>query len=482
MLQFATIFRILGVMSAFFGLAIAVPWALGCLTGDPSAKGLGISSACALGLGVILLVTTPKEVREISHREGFLIVTLTWLLAAALGALPYLFCGISDSVTDAFFEAMSGFTTTGSTVFSGLDAMPHAILLWRSISQWLGGMGMILLSIAILPLLGVGGMQLFKAETPGPVADKIRPRVRDTAARLWGIYLFFTLSEAFILMGLGLSPFDALCHSFTTLSTGGFSTHDASVGFYQSAAVDWVVTLFMLAGGINFVLYFRLLSGRWRTLTRESELKFFALLLATACLLTVVILRLATDHDWFDAARYGVFQVVSVITTTGFGTNDFEGWPFLLQAILLTVMFTGAMAGSTSGGMKSVRVVLLFKQGFQQLRLMVHPHAVTRVRLSGHTVAPEIIYAIWGFFFLYLVVFTVASIALAGLGLDLITATTAVITSLNNVGPGLGVVGPTETFAPLPAAAKWVLSFCMLLGRLELYTVLVLLLPDYWKR
>ncbi|HBB41180.1 MAG: potassium transporter [Nitrospirae bacterium CG18_big_fil_WC_8_21_14_2_50_70_55] len=481
MLQFAIIFRILGVMAAFFGLAMAVPWAYGALTGDPSATGLGIASLCGLGLALILLATTPNKTPEISHREGFVIVTLTWLLAATLGALPYLFCGLTRSPTDAFFEAMSGFTTTGSTIFSGLDAMPHAILLWRAITQWLGGMGMIVLSIAILPLLGVGGMQLFKAETPGPVADKLSPRVRDTAARLWGIYTFLTLAETAILIALHLSPFDAVCHSLATLATGGFSTHDASVGFYQSAAVDWVVTLFMLAGGINFVLHYRILAGRWRTLQGDSELKFFALLFSGACLLTVVALRVA-GHTWGSAARFGIFQVASVITTSGFATADYALWPFVTQGVLLTVMFTGAMAGSTCGGIKSVRILLLFKQGFQQLRHLVHPHAVTQVRLSGRTVDPEIVHEIWGFFFLYLLVLVIASLALTSLGIDLITATTAVITAMGNVGPGLGMVGPSHTFAALPGAAKWILSLCMLLGRLELYTVLVLFLPEFWRR
>ncbi len=482
MLQFATVFRILGVMSAFFGVAMAVPWAFGHLTGDPSATGLGIAAACALGLALILLATTPKEAREVSHREGFLIVTLTWLLAATLGALPYLFCGLTESVTDAFFEAMSGFTTTGSTIFSGLDSMPRAILLWRAITQWLGGMGMILLSIAILPLLGVGGMQLFKAETPGPVADKIRPRVRDTAARLWGIYTFFTVVETFCLMVAGVPFYDALCHSLTTLPGGGFSTHDASIAYFHSAAVDTIVTCFMLAGGINFVLYFRLLSGRWWTIPRESELKFFALLFLSACTATILSIHATHYPHWGEAIRYGVFQVATCITTTGFATADYATWPHLPQGILMLLMVSGAMAGSTSGAMKDVRVLLLFKQGFQQLRQMVHPHAVTRVRLSGRTVAPEILHAIWGFFFLYLAVLALASLALAALHMDLVSAVTAVITAMGNCGPGLGAVGPSHTFEALPATAKWILSLCMLLGRLELYTVLVLFLPEYWRK
>ena len=482
MIHAAVIVRILGLMSALFGVAIGLPWLYAQVTGDATARGLGLAASVAFGLAAILLITAPRDSREISHREGFLIVTLTWCLAAGLGTLPYLFTATTGSVTDAFFEAMSGFTTTGSTVFSALDEMPRPVLLWRSISQWLGGMGMILLSIAILPLLGVGGMQLFKAETPGPVADKIRPRVRDTAARLWGIYLLFTLCESSALIALDVPPFEAVCHSFTTMSTGGFSTHDASIAYYESAAVDAVITTFMLVGGINFVLYFRIASGGWRQIVRESELKFFAALFAAACAATVITLRVHTYDTWREAARYGVFQVASIITTTGYSTADFEAWPFLIQGTLIAVMFTGAMAGSTAGGMKSVRVLLLFKQGFQQLRMLIHPHAVTRVRLSGQTVAPEIMHAIWGFFFLYLITFGITTLALTGQGLDLITASTAVVTALNNVGPGLGNIGPAENFAPLPGATKWLLSLCMLLGRLEIYTVLVLFLPEYWRR
>ncbi|RMF81566.1 MAG: TrkH family potassium uptake protein [Nitrospirae bacterium] len=481
MLHLPTILRILGFMSAFYGAAMALPWAYGRLAGEEAA-GIGLAAACALGLGLILLVTMPRERREVSHREGFLIVTLTWLLAAGLGALPYLFTGTLHSVTDAFFEAMSGFTTTGSTVLSGLDRMPRSILLWRSLTQWLGGMGMILLSIAILPLLGVGGMQLFKAETPGPVTDKLRPRVRDTAARLWGIYATLTLAEVVCLKLAGVPLYDAVCHSLTTLPGGGFSTHDASIAYFHSAAVEAIVTVFMLAGGINFVLYYAAATGRWRTVLRDSELRFFALVFAGACALVVVNLRLTTYGGWAEAVRYGVFQVATCISTTGFATADYERWSHLPQVILITAMVTGAMAGSTSGALKEMRILVLLKRAGLQLRQLVHPHAVVRVHISGRAVDPEIVHGVWGFFFLYMLVLSIASMLLASLGLDYVTSVTAVITTMGNVGPGLGLVGPSETFAALPAAAKWVLSGCMLLGRLEIYTVLVLFLPEFWRR
>ena len=482
MIHAAVIFRILGLMSAFFAAAMAVPWLFAMATGAAVATGLGLACGVAAGLATILLAATPRAAQEISHREGFLIVTLTWLLAASLGALPYLFTGTTTSVTDAFFEAMSGFTTTGSTIFSGLDAMPHPILLWRAITQWLGGMGVVVLAIAILPLLGVGGMQLFHAEVPGPVVDKIRPRARDTALRLWQIYTLFTVCEIFALILCGVSPFDAVCHAFTTLPGGGFSTHDASIAYFDSAAVDGVITCFMVVGGINFALYFRLLAGRWRGLHRDSELRFFALVLIVATVMVVVNLRLSTYSGWGEAFRYGWFQVASSVTTTGFVTADYEGWHHLPQVILLTLMVTGAMAGSTSGALKEMRVLILLKQGVQQLRQLVHPHAVTRVHLSGQAIDPEIVHGVAGFFFLYCLVLSIASMALAALGLDYVTAVTAVITTMGNVGPGLGGVGPTETFEMLPALAKWVLAGCMLLGRLELYTVLLLFLPEYWRR
>lgn len=481
MIDLPVVFRTLGMMAAFFGVALGVPWVFALVSHDGSARAFGVALAVAGGSAAILLATTPRGRHEVSHREGFLIVTLTWCLAIALGALPYLFSGVTHSVTDAVFEATSGFTTTGSTVFSGLDGMPHPILLWRAITQWLGGMGMILLSIAILPLLGVGGMQLFKAEAPGPVADKIRPRVRDTAARLWGIYTLFTLAETLALLLLGVSPFDALCHSLTPLPGGGFSTHDASIAYFHSAGVDAVVSTFMIVGGINFVLYFRILAGRWRDIPRESELKFFALLLFSTCAATTISLRIATYGDWGSAIRYGVFQVASCISTSGFSTADYALWPHLPQLLLVIVMLTGAMTGSTSGAIKNMRVLVLFKQGYQQLRQLIHPHAVSQVRLSGKVVAPDIVHAIWGFFFLYLAVFAVASMLLTAFGMDLISATSAVITAMGNCGPGLGAVGPSHTFELLPAAAKWTLCACMVLGRLELYTVLVLFLPEYWR-
>jgi len=480
-MRIAGVCNIFGKLLIALSLCLLLPVPFSLYFGDGMERIFLLCAGTGAVAGGLLVALVPPD-DNLGFRDGYAVVTLAWCGLALLGALPFYFCGQGLSLIDCWFESMSGFTTTGSTILSGLDAMPRAILLWRAITQWLGGMGMILLSIAILPLLGVGGMQLFKAETPGPVADKIRPRVRDTAARLWGIYTFFTAAETLCLMVAGLPLYDALCHSLTTLPGGGFSTHDASIAYFHSAAVDAIVAAFMLTGGINFVLYFRLLSGRWRTIPRESELKFFLLLFLSACTATVVSIRLTTYDHWGEAIRYGVFQVATCITTTGFATADYATWPYLPQAVLVLLMLTGAMAGSTSGAMKDVRVLLLFKQGFQQLRHLVHPHAVTRVRISGRTVAPEIIHAIWGFFFLYLVVFAVASLALASLHMDLVSATTAVITAMGNCGPGLGVVGPSHTFEALPAAAKWILSACMLLGRLELYTVLVLFLPEYWRR
>ena len=477
------VFFLLGRLLTALSVSLLVPAVVAHFDGGQGLSAFLVSAAIAATAGIIL---ERRFVRggefTFGRQEAFVLVASAWAVATLVGTLPYVFLKGPGFLVNGIFESASGFTTTGASILPDVESESAALLLWRALTQWLGGMGIIVLGIAVLPKLAIGGMELLGAEAPGPVKEKLTPRLAQTGKALWGIYTIFTAAEIVILMSIGMGPLDAVAHSFATMATGGFSTHDTSVAYYDSAAVDGVVTVFMLVGGINFMIYFRVATEGWQRLLQESELKFFALLLATACLITVITLRLTVYPHWGEAVRFGVFQVASIISTTGFATADFEPWPYLIQAILITMMFTGAMAGSTSGAMKNVRVLLLFKQGFQQLRLLVHPHAVTRVRLSGQAVAPEIIHAIWGFFFLYLVVFAVATLCLAGEGLDLVTASTAVITAMGNVGPGLGEVGPMENFAALPAAAKWILSVCMLLGRLEIYTVLVLFLPEYWRR
>jgi trk system potassium uptake protein TrkH len=360
--------------------------------------------------------------------------------------------------------------------------MSHSILLWRSFTQWLGGMGIILLSIAILPLLGVGGMQLYKAEVPGPVTDKLRPRIRDTAKLLWKVYLLFTFLEFILLRAGGMTFFDAICHSFTTMAIGGFSTKNASIEAFNSVYIEGVITFFMFLAGVNFALHFQLLSGNGKALLRDNEFVFYVIILFASVICLMTGLMLFNGYDFVSALRYGSFQGVSIMTTTGYSSTNFGAWSYFGQYFLLMLMFIGGCAGSTAGGIKVLRIHLLLKQGYRELYRLIHPHAVSHIKFNGRKVSPEIMESIWGFFFLYILLFVIAGQIMSFLGLDTVTALSSVAASIGNVGPGLGTVGPYDNFSHLPTAGKWVLTSCMILGRLEIYTLLVLFLPEYWKK
>ena len=461
------------------GLPLLVNW----IYGEPHARGfiLSITITAISGLFMMLIFKRSRR-RDLTHREGFAIVALGWLSATFFGALPYLFTGSLDSLTDACFEAASGFTTTGSTVFLDIQKHPYGLLFWRSLTQWLGGMGIILLSLAILPFLGVGGMQLYKAEVPGPTADKLRPRISQTARILWEVYILFSAAEVLTLLLGGMNLFDALCHTFSTMATGGFSPKNESIAFYRSPFLEYSITFFMFLAGANFALHYRFLKGNVKVLWRDNEFRFYSSVVLLATLLISFNLWMSVQKDFFQAFRLAIFQVVSILTTTGFSTADFEKWPLFSQYLLLTLMFIGGCAGSTGGAIKCVRIYILLKQGFQELRKLIHPRAVLPVKLGGKVISPDTLSGIWGLFFLYLLIFSMASLALSMLGSDILTSISAVATTLGNVGPGLGTVGPTENFAHLSVAAKWILTFCMLLGRLEIYTLLVLLIPEFWKK
>jgi trk system potassium uptake protein TrkH len=377
---------------------------------------------------------------------------------------------------------MSGFTTTGSTILTDIEAMPPSLLLWRSLTQWLGGMGIIVLSLAILPMLGVGGMQLFKAEVPGPTTDRLKPRIQDTAKLLWGVYVLLTGAEVVLLMTGGMSFFDGLNHAFTTMATGGFSTRNASVAAYDSAYVDWIITFFMFLAGVNFSLHYLALRGRIGDFIRNEEFLFYSGLVMVGTILITLLNMGSTYPDFLDNLRFSAFQVVSIITTTGFGTADYELWPVLCQYLLVFSMFIGGCAGSTGGGMKVARILLLFKHAQVQVFRLIHPRAVRLVKLGERPVDKEVMQSILGFFALYLGVFVAASFIMAGVGMDLTSAGASVIATLSNIGPGLGSVGPVDNFAHVPAFGKLVLAFCMLLGRLELFTVLVLVFPSFWRK
>lgn len=473
--------RILGALLLFLAAALLVPVPCALVFGDGTAPAFllssGICAACGTGLYGVF-----RSKRDLSVREGFAVVTFGWLSYALFGALPYVFAGGIPSYIDAFFETMSGFTTTGSTILVNIEGLQPSLLFWRSFTQWLGGMGIIVLSLAILPMLGVGGMQLFKAEVPGPTADRLTPRIQDTAKLLWGVYVLLSTVETGLLMAGGMSFFDAINHAFTTMATGGFSTRNASVGAFGSGYIDWVIILFMFLAGANFSLHYLALRGRLRDFWRNEEFRFYLwLTLGISAVLT--LFNVAGSYEGLgESLRYSTFQVVSIMTTTGYGTADYEGWPVVCQYLLVACMFIGGCAGSTGGGMKVARVLLLFKHAQVQLHRLIHPRAVRLVKLGERPVDKDVMQAILGFFALYIGIFVIASLVMAALGMDLVSAGSAVVTALGNVGPGLGTVGPVQHFGHVHPLGKLVLALCMLLGRLELFTVLALAIPSFWRK
>lgn len=472
--------NLLGWMLTGLGLVQLVPAGAALLFGESPLPYLASAAVTAIVGGSIAGAARPSDAR-LRVRDGFLTVAVAWLLASGFGALPYLLTGVLAPV-DALFESVAGFTTTGSSVMRDIEAAPRALLLWRALSQWLGGLGIILFAIALMPLLGVGGMQLFKAEMAGPVANKITPRVADTAKRLWYVYVGLTVAEALLLLLAGLGGFDAVCHALTTVSTGGFSTRNASVGAFDSPAVEWIVSLFMLLGGINFVLHYQVVTGRGRSVLRDRELRYFLTLVAGATLLVALSLW-GADPDGSGTVRRSVFQVVSLVTTTGFATADFERWPSLALLVLLQLMVMGAMAGSTSGGLKSLRTLIGLRALASVFVRQVHPLAVSHpTRYGGRRVPDDVLAGIWAFFTAYFLVAALVAGVVAAHGADLLTALTAGLTTLGNVGPGLGEIGPTEHFGDFAGSVKVTLALAMIAGRLELFTILVLFHPVFWRR
>jgi trk system potassium uptake protein TrkH len=483
-MHFLVITRFNAILVFFLGLAMVPPLAVSLFYQDGSSQAILISLAitCSAGLIAFLLTTTQRTANQLSHRDGIAIVTLGWIMAGLFGMLPYLFSDVVPDITNAYFESVSGFTTTGASILNDIESLPKGILLWRSQTQWLGGMGIIVLSIAILPFLGVGGMQLYKAEIPSPVVDKLKPRISETAKALWKIYVLITALEI-VLLSIGRMPlFEAFCHAFSTMPTGGFSPKNASIAHYGSAYFDAVIIVFMLLAGINFSLHYRLINGERKIFGSDPECRVFLLLVVFFILLVTWDIYGRIFTSLTGAFRHAAFQVSSIITTTGFVTADYDQWPALSKLLLVACMFLGAMAGSTGGGLKTMRVMLLIRHGYREIFRIIHPHAVTTVKLSGRPVPPEILSSIWGFFILYIALFLAASLAMASLGLDFVSALASVAASIGNIGPGLGLVGPVKNYFGVPLIGKWILIFCMLLGRLEIYTVIVLLTPEFWRK
>lgn len=477
------ILKIIGVLTLFFGLTMIFPLLVSLYYHDGSLVPLLKSMAITMTAGLVLyLIFYKAEAQIISQREGMAIVAVSWTAVGLFGAIPFYLGDAYFTFTDAVFESVSGFTTTGSSVLSNIEAVSKGLLFWRSFIQWLGGMGIIVLSVAILPFLGVGGMQLYKAEVPSPVPDKLKPRIRDTAMILWKVYALISLAQVLLLLLGGMGFYDALCHTFTTMPTGGFSTKNTSVAHFNSVYFDCVFIVFMLLAGINFSLHYQLIRGKPLAFWRDSECRFF--------IGAVIILTIAVSLDIFrtvydtlgDALRYGAFQVVSIVTTTGYATADYEQWPAMSQLILLLSMFLGASAGSTGGGMKCLRIMLCFKYCYKELFSLIHPRAVTHIKIGGNTVPDDVMRSVLGFLALYVGLFALSSVVLAGLGVDFVTSFAAVAATMGNIGPGFGAVGPVENFAIIPVAGKWLLIWCMLLGRLEIFTVIILVVPEFWRK
>ncbi len=441
-----------------------------------------LTTALCFSVGITLRLLTNKAEKNIGKREGYIIVSLVWVVFSLFGAFPFVISGAIPSYTDAFFETISGFTTTGASILNDIEAMPQGLLFWRSLTQWLGGMGIIVLSIAILPMFGIGGMQLFVAEVPGPTPDKLHPRIKETAKRLWGIYILFTMTEVILLKLGGMDWFDAVNHSFTTMATGGYSTKQASIAHFNSPFIHYVIIVFMFLAGTNFTLSYFALHLKFNKVFKNEEFRYY---LGFIILFTVAISFALWYFEGYNpekSFRDSLFQVVSIMTTTGYVTVDYLRWMPFVIVMIFALMFFGGSAGSTGGSVKIVRVTLLLKNSYQELKRIIHPNAIIPVRINGKSVPPQIISNILAFVVFYMLISIVSTVVISALGYDLNTSLGAVAATLGNIGPGLGLVGPVENYAHIPVFGKWFLSLLMLIGRLELFTVLVLFSPAFWKK
>ena len=481
-MQFAMAFKIIGVLLILFSTAMLPSLFISLIAKD------GIESAFATGLaatllaGVLLWLPTRHLSRDLNIRDGFMVTALFWVVLGLFGAIPlWLTPDLPLTPADAIFESISGLTTTGATVITGLDSLPQSLLFYRQLLQWLGGIGIIVLAVAILPMLGIGGMQLYRAESAGPSKDrKLTPRITSTAKALFGIYLLLTIACAASYFAAGMSMFDAICHAFSTVAIGGFSTHDASLGHYEQNRVLLVSSVFMLLSAINFGLHFIALQRRnVRVYARDSETAFFITVIASATIVVCCLLLTTETLGFEDSVIHGLFQTISIATTTGFTTQDFSMWPLFLPILLLILSFMGGCVGSTGGGMKAMRILLIFRQGVRELRQLLHPNAVIPLKLDARRVQTEVISAVWSFFAVYMFCFVLIWLALLATNLDFVSAFSAVVATMNNLGPGLGEVA--YHYGAVSEPGKLILCLAMLIGRLEVFTLLVLLTPAFWR-
>ena len=485
-----TVFHLVAMVTLVIGLSMGICAALSLCWGDPAwvSNSLLVSSVITVVFAGGLLYLTRGDI-HLSRRDGFGVVTFGWLFAATFGAFPYFLSGVIPHPVAAVFETMSGFTTTGASVlpngnFQTLECIPKGILFWRALTHWFGGMGVLVLCVAILPFLGVGGMQIYRAEMPGPSKDRLTPRITTTAKLLWGVYALLTLLEVLLLKYVGkMEWFDSVCHTFATMATGGFSTRTASIGAFNSGAVDCIIIFFMFAAGVNFSLHYYALIGKPGRYWKDPEFRFyFFFLFFCGLFLTFSVWWGGVYDSFLVSLRAAFFQATSMLTTTGFVTADFDLWPESARLLLVLMMFVGGCAGSTGGGIKVVRIFILWKKMIKEVRQFMRPQAVMQLKLGGKPVAQEFVSHISAFFIIFLIIFAIASFAMTFFTPNLETAITSVIATLGNIGPGLNAVGATQNYAVIPTAGQVLLILCMLLGRLELYTVLILFLPGFWKK
>ncbi len=495
-LNIKIIISFLGLTSMLNGLfmLLAVPFSI--YYNEPQKWEIFLAGISTIVIGFLLWFFNRNAKKNLGKKEGYLIVTLGWLMLTVTGALPYVFTDTIPIYTDAFFETISGYSTTGASILTDIESMPKGILFWRSATHWIGGMGIIVLTIAILPMLGIGGMQLFMAEAPGPSADKLHPRITETAKRLWIIYFLLTITEFFLLKIAGMNWFDAINHAMTTMSTGGFSTKNASVAYWNgSPIIQYIITLFMFIAGTNFVLTYFALKGKISKVFNNEEFKYYFFgTIGFTIIITIIIVNFQDPNlttsiyhpkPWGEtesAFRHAAFQVTSVLTTTGFVSADYTMWNSLATMLIFSLFLIGGSAGSTSGGIKIVRHIIMIKNTFYEFKKLLHPNAIIPIRYNGVGVPKHIIYNILPFFVLYMLIFITSSVSLTFFGLDFLSAIGATASSLGNIGPALGSLSPVDNYAHLSIGAKWICSFLMLIGRLELFTVLILFTPFFWRK
>ena len=482
MVNFKTIIRIIGIL-----LLLETVMFLGCsgvsfYYQDEALLDFWKAAGITAGAGLLLAAFGKGGDRQLTRRDGYVLVSFAWVAFSLFGMLPFYISGYIPSFTDAFFETMSGFTSTGATILNNIESLPHGLLFWRSMTQWIGGLGIIMFTIAVLPIFGVSGLQVFAAEASGPTHDKVHPRIGITAKWIWSIYAGITFTLVALLMMGGMNWFDSVCHAFATTGTGGFSTKQASVAYYSSPYIEYVISIFMFVSGINFTLLLFFINRKFKKVFDNAELKWYFWSVIGFTGVIAVILYYTSSMGVEESFRKSLFQVISLHTSTGFATDDYMLWTPVVWGLLTIVMVVGACAGSTTGGLKCIRMVILAKVSRNEFKHILHPNAVLPVRVNKQVISPSIVSTVLAFCFLYLVIIVISVLLMMGMGIGFLESTGCVISSIGNMGPGLGETGPAFSWSALPHAAKWLLAFLMLLGRLELFTVLLLFSPEFWKR